>query len=264
MKYSHQYLVRVQYLGFRYSGWQKQPQSKTIEGMLEKTLKFILDGSRFKIVGAGRTDAKVSALHAAFELFITDDSIELNSGFIELFNKNLPADIRVTDMMKVPKDFNIIKDAEQKTYCYLFSFGSKNHPFAAATMTNFVDNLDIDTMTKACHYFLGTHDFSNFTVRKGQETKNCVRTIDHCSLQLNTEYTASFYPKKSYLLEVKAKGFLRYQVRLIMGALYQIGTGELTLDELQSIINQTTKFRLTYVAPGSGLFLKDLHFNVPY
>jgi tRNA pseudouridine38-40 synthase len=261
MKYTHQYLVRVQYLGFRYSGWQKQPQHKTVEGMLYKTLKFVLADTEFKIIGAGRTDAKVSALSAAFELFIADDCIESNPHFIELFNKNLPPDIRITDLKPVSKAFNIIQDVENKTYCYLFSFGEKNHPFAAASMANFITDLDIDLMIEAAGLFKGTHDFSNFTVRKGQETKNCVRTIDHCSIRVNSEYTASFYPNTSYLLEVRGKGFLRYQIRLIMGALYQIGTKELSKEELLEILDGTKEFSLKFVAPGSGLFLKELNFN---
>lgn len=262
MKYTHQYLVRVQYLGFRYSGWQKQPNQKTIEGMIEKTLKFILSSSNFKIIGSGRTDAKVSALSAAFELFISDDSIETNSEFNALFNKNLPPDIKVTELKKVSKEFNIIQDAKSKTYCYLFSFGEKNHPFSAATMANFITELDIDSMIKAAKLFEGTHDFSNFTVRKGHETKNCIRTLDSCSINVNEEYHASFYPKTSYLLEVKSKGFLRYQVRLIMGALYLIGIGELSQIELIDIIDRKVDFNLKFVAPGSGLFLKELNFNL--
>ena len=66
---SYRYIFKVQYLGFRYSGWQRQPGQRTIEGMLLKTLKFILPNTAVKILGAGRTDAKVSAADAAFELF---------------------------------------------------------------------------------------------------------------------------------------------------------------------------------------------------
>jgi len=59
------YLIHVQFLGFRYSGWQKQPNQKTVEGMLVKTLKFVLPNAKFKILGAGRTDARFSALNTA-------------------------------------------------------------------------------------------------------------------------------------------------------------------------------------------------------
>ncbi|MGB3149310.1 MAG: tRNA pseudouridine(38-40) synthase TruA, partial [Maribacter sp.] len=88
------YMVRLQYLGFRYSGWQIQPGQRTIEGMLVKTLKFILPNTKLKILASGRTDAKVSALDAVFELFIEDRPLQELDAFMNLFNINLPPDIR--------------------------------------------------------------------------------------------------------------------------------------------------------------------------
>ena len=124
------YLVRVSYLGFRYSGWQKQPGYKTIEGMLTRTIKFVLGEERsFKILGAGRTDAKVSSIDGAFELFIDHEPLENLDQLLNAFNLNLPADIRIESIEEVANKFNIIHSAKEKTYCYLFSFGSKSTPF---------------------------------------------------------------------------------------------------------------------------------------
>ena len=123
------YLIKTQFLGFRYSGWQKQPGQKTVEGMLLKTLDFIVPGREFKILGAGRTDAKVSALDYYFELFIKGRAIEDIPDFIEIFNKNLPPDIRIVTVSPVDAQFNIIQNSTLKEYVYLFSFGEKNHPF---------------------------------------------------------------------------------------------------------------------------------------
>ena len=64
------YLVKIQYLGYRFHGWQKQPQLKTLHHMIDRTLKYVLGETRFKTLGAGRTDAMVSANEAAFELFV--------------------------------------------------------------------------------------------------------------------------------------------------------------------------------------------------
>ncbi len=69
MNYKHTYLVTIQYLGFRFHGWQKQPNLKTGHLFLDKTLKFIYKGIRLKSLGVGRTDARVSATHFAFQLF---------------------------------------------------------------------------------------------------------------------------------------------------------------------------------------------------
>src|SRR5690606_1427220 len=111
-KTKYQYLLKIQFLGFRYSGWQSQPGQRTVEGMLLKTLKFVMPGRKFKILGAGRTDAKVSALDAAFELFLEEGPIVDFGRFMKEFNLNLPPDIRVIGMEEVEEGFNIIQHAK--------------------------------------------------------------------------------------------------------------------------------------------------------
>lgn len=251
------YIINLQYLGFRFSGWQKQPGQKTIESMLTKTLKFVLPGVTSKILGAGRTDAKVSALEGAFELFIDDHEIEDLPGFLDLFNKNLPSDIRVLAIEEVTSDFNIIKDVKSKEYVYLFSFGSKNHPFSAPFIANIIEELDLGLMTKTAKLFEGSHDFSAYTV-KAQKNQTVERTIDLCEIRKNTLLTANFFPDRSYALHVQGKGFMRYQIRMIMGALIQLGMGEISYDDIVKSLSDPESIQLTYVAPGSGLLLNQL------
>lgn len=253
------YVVKLQFLGFRYSGWQKQPHQKTIEQMLLKTLKFILPNTSFKILGAGRTDAKVSALDAGFELFVDDAILDL-AEFIVVFNKNLPPDIRILSMKPVDAAFNIIKHSKQKEYVYLFSNGQKNHPFAAPFIANIIEELDVDLMKKAALLFEGEHDFSAYTSRL-QENTIAVRAIESCILKENDLLKANFFPDSSYALHVKGKGFMRYQIRMIMGSLIQLGRGELTLSDIEDSLLDDNKMQLTYVAPGSGLHLNTLEFE---
>ncbi len=254
------YVVRVQYLGFRYSGWQKQPNQKTIELMIFKTLNFIMPDAKFKILGASRTDAKVSALDAAFELFIDDKPIENLENFLDLFNKNLPSDIKIVAIKEVDQHFNIINDSEEKEYIYLFSYGEKNHPFAAPFVTNIVDELDLALMNKAAKLFEGTHDFSVYTARLQEKTKT-VRTINSCEIRKNTLLKANFFPEKSYGLHVHGQGFMRYQIRMIMGALIQLGKGEISYETIVASLKENSKVQLNYVAPGSGLILGSLKFK---
>lgn len=260
MKKRYYYLIRVQFLGFRYSGWQKQPGQKTIEGMLFKTLKFILPQQKFKILGAGRTDAKVSALNAAFQLILEDTSISDMSDFIKLFNENLPSDIKVLKVDNFDKNFNIIKDSKSKEYRYFFSYGEKNHPFCAPYMANILEDLDIDLMIKAAALYTGTHNFKAYTAKPGKN-KQVIRTITSCEILENTEINASFFPKRSYMLRICGKGFMRYQVRMIMGALVQLGKGLLTIHDIKSSLLAGTDIKISYVAPGSGLVLHQLEFE---
>ena len=254
------YLVWVQYLGFRYSGWQKQPGQKTLEGMLLKTLKFIDPGKQYKILGAGRTDAKVSAMKMAFQLLTPVGPIEDLQAFVGDFNKNLPSDIRILEIEEANPEHNIIQSAKIKEYVYVFSYGSKNHPFCAPFMANFLDDLNLPLMMKAAKIFEGTHNFQNFTARMQPNTK-VTRTIDHCEITENKEFTANFFPEKSYLLSVKGAGFMRYQIRMMMGALVLLGKGELELETLQKALTANDKMLIPYVAPGSGLFLKNMKFK---
>jgi tRNA pseudouridine38-40 synthase len=256
----HYYLIELQFLGFRYSGWQKQPGRKTIEGMLLKTLKFILPDQRCKILGSGRTDAKVSALHAAFELFLEGDPLEDLIHFKALFNQNLPPDIRILDITGVNGDFNIIQNSKEKEYVYLFSYGNKNHPFCAPFLANFVEELDIDLMIGTAKLFKGTHNFESYTTRH-QEQTNFNRTVLACDLRENTLLRANFFPEKSYALHIVATGFMRYQVRMVMGALVLLGRGELTPGQIRESLHEGSSVRISFVAPGSGLLLNRLDFG---
>ena len=94
------YLITIQYLGYRFHGWQKQPNLKTVHLMIDRTLKFILKEKSFKSLGAGRTDAMVSANEAAFELFLSEPLHDLEK-FMDEFNLNLPQDIRALNIEQV-------------------------------------------------------------------------------------------------------------------------------------------------------------------
>ncbi len=254
------YLIKVQFLGFRYSGWQKQPGQKTIEGMLLKTLKFILPDRKYKILGAGRTDAKVSALDAAFELFLEEEPISNHEEFLTLFNRNLPPDIRILSIDRAEGKFNIIQHSKSKEYVYLFSYGQKNHPFSAPYLANIIDDLDIELMQRGAKLFEGTHNFISYTARPQGNIKS-VRTITSCKLIVNEILKANFFPEISYALHVEGAGFMRYQVRMIMGALIQLGKGELFLENIEASLKENNNVKISFVAPGSGLLLNNLEFN---
>ncbi len=254
------YLIRLQFLGYRFSGWQKQPGYKTIEGMLIKTLKYVLPDRQYKILGAGRTDAKVSALDAAFELFLEGKPIEDVNAFKSEFNKNLPSDIKIIDIKHIKEKFNIIQHSKEKEYVYLFSYGEKSHPYAAPFMANIQENLDIELMKEGAKMFVGTHNFKSYTARPKENSK-FIRTINSSEIKMNTILNANFFPEKSYAFHIKGEGFMRYQVRMIMGVLIQLGKKELKLSDIETSLKLDSKVKFTSVAPGSGLMLHKLEFN---
>lgn len=252
------YVITIQYLGYRFHGWQKQPQVKTVHLMIDRTLNFILDGKKFKTLGAGRTDAMVSSEQGAFELFL-EEPIPDKTAFLQLFNYNLPQDIRALSIKEVNEHFNIINHSKIKEYQYLFTFGAKCHPFCAPIMTTILDNLDIDVMKQGAKLFEGAHYFKSYCYKP---TNNGIynREILLSELIENTRYTANYFPENTYIFRVKAKGFMRNQIRLMMGALIDLGKGKLSLSTIEKSLLPGSTTKMDYIAPASGLIQKSIDF----
>lgn len=253
------YVITIQYLGYRFHGWQKQPHVKTLHLMVDRTLNFILEGKPFKSLSSGRTDAMVSAECAAFELFL-ETPLEDQHAFLDLFNYNLPQDIRAISIREVDAKFNIINHSKIKEYLYLFTYGEKCHPFCAPIMTTILDHLDIDLMKQGAKLFEGTHYFKSY----------CFKPTDHgvynreiitCELVENTIYTANYFPEKSYILRVRGKGFMRNQIRLMMGTLIDLGKGKLSLETISKSLEQDCFIKMEHIAPASGLILNKIEFS---
>ena len=253
------YVFKIQFLGYRFHGWQKQPNVKTIHLMIDRTLKFILEEQQFKTLGAGRTDAMVSAQEAAFELFL-QEPIEDLEAFLSLFNHNLPQDIRALTIKEVDDRFNIIQHSKVKEYVYLFSQGHKNHPFCAPILTTILDDLDIELMKKGAELFQGNHNFKAYCFRT-TEKGIYNREIMTCELIENKVFKANFFPDETYLLRVRGKGFGRNQIRLMMGALIKLGKGEITLKDIENSLKPENTEVMDYIAPASGLILNKIEFE---
>ena len=148
-------------MGYRFHGWQKQPDVKTLHLMIDKTLKFIFKDKPFKTLGAGRTDAMVSAQEAAFELFLKQP-LHNHEEFLSEFNRNLPQDIRALSITEVDEKFNIIQNSKNKEYLYLFSHGTKKHPFCAPIITTILYKLDIKLMQQGAKIFEVHHNFKTY------------------------------------------------------------------------------------------------------
>ncbi len=250
----------MRYLGYRYSGWQRQPGQKTLEGMIRKTLKFVRPDCNFRVQGASRTDAKVSALRMAFQLISSKDLSSEITEFTLGMNTNLPQDIRILAMEEAPAGLDIIGDVRLKEYGYFFTFGKDHHPFSAPFSAHFEGDLDLSLMMETAPVFEGEHSFHNFTARL-QPGKKVLRNIEHCRIGKNEVLKDGFLTGSSYLLSVKAEGFMRYQIRLMMGALVMVGRGQIPPTCLKEALVEGKKYTFPFIAPASGLILMNMHFR---
>lgn len=252
------YLIHIQYLGFRYHGWLKQPGLKTVESMIEKTAGYVLGHTDFKILGTSRTDAKVSANHSAFELFV-NKPLDIDQ-LLQDFNRNLPNDIKALKIEEKDKHFNIINTPRIKEYIYLFSFGKKAHPFSASLISSFKDHLDINLMKQGAALFKGRHNFVKYCTKPSPETI-FEREILVSKIQRNKVFTASFFPKETWAYHIHSRGFMRYQVRLIMGQLLSLGRNEISLNDILESLKGHDNRPLRHIAPSSGLVLNKIEFE---
>ena len=252
------YLIHIQYLGFRFHGWAKQPNLKTIHLMIDKTIAFVLGHTDFKTLGTSRTDAMVSANHSVVELFLKEPLDQDN--FLIEFNRNLPMDIRAVLIEETNAEFNVIQTPKVKKYMYLFSFGEKCHPFCAPVMSSFMENLDIELMKQGARLFEGLHDFRKYCA-KSRDKVSFEREVLISKIEENELFSASFFPKNSYLYHIQAKGFLRNQIRLMMGQLIKLGKGDISLEQLHESIEAPDDIPLDYIAPASGLILNRVVFD---
>lgn len=251
------YLIHIQFLGYRFHGWAKQPKVKTLHQMVDKTFDFILPGKEYKTLGSSRTDAMVSANDMAFELFVTEP-FDCDRLLFDL-NDNFPPDMHAISVEEVGADFNIIQASKVKEYVYLFAFGIKPHPFSCPNLYTFPEKLDIELMKEGAKILEGEHNFRRYCT-KPKENGQFIRSIEKSSIEVNDVITASFFPKETWAYHVHSKGFMRNQVRLMMGQLYELGKGSITLDDLKESLKGVGS-HFDYIAPASGLLLNKTHFK---
>ena len=127
-------------------------------------------------------------------------------------------------------------------------------------MTTILDDLDIELMQAGAKLFQGFHDFRAYCYQ-ANEKSIFSREIIKSELIENTEITASFFPERSYVLKVSSNGFGRNQIRLMMGALIDLGKHKLTLSDIKDSLKPGTNWVMEYIAPASGLILNRIEFE---
>lgn len=252
------YLFWIQYLGLRYHGWQRQPKVKTVQGTLERSIRYVLGHEDFTVLGASRTDSGVSCLKGAFELFLSSPLDP--DPFLLTLNENLPSDIRILKGQRVPLDFNIIQDVDVKQYGYYFVTGDKPHPFFAGSLEYAGKTLDIPLMQKGAKLFIGKHDFRRFCSH-GRQTDDFVREISRAEIAAAESIWGSIPADNVYVFRVRAGGFLMHQVRRMVAALILLGKGEMSMEDISKALVSPEKSAFPPKAPANGLVLEEVFFS---
>lgn len=242
------YLIKFSYDGTLYKGFQSQKGHDTIQERIEEALTKINNGKYTKIVATGRTDKKVHALaqygHADIDVNINEKKLK------RAMNSNLPDDIHVIETKKVSDDFHARYNVEEKTYRYIINTGEYN-PLERNYVFQYNYELDINKMKEAIKYFEGEHDFRAF-VTDNKEKENCKRNITYTNIQQDNN---------KIIITFKGDGFLRYQVRNMVGILIKVGENKLKPEEIKRIIESKDRTKSGKTAPAQGLYLVDVKYK---
>lgn len=244
------YFITFSYDGSKYKGYQKQPRCKTIQGELEKVLKQINDDKEVSVSASGRTDAGVHALNqkAHFELEVKITCEKLR----QALNSLLPKDIYVKNVENVSEDFHARFNVKAKEYIYKINMGEYN-PIEKDYVYQYNKKLDLVEIERALKYFEGEHDFKSFS-KADDQRDDYVRTIVQTNVIRDTKNVN--YVVISFL----GTGFLRYQVRNMVGLLIEIGEGKRKSEDVLDIIRAQDRRRAGITAPPEGLYLKDVFY----
>ena len=237
------YKIIFSYDGSEYFGYAKQPNKKTIQGEIEGVLATIFQ-KEIGIFASGRTDKGVHAIGqvAHFDL---DIEIDVEKILVSL-NKLLPNDIHINELKKVDDDFHSRFSAKSKIYEYVINVGEYD-PLKRNFEFNF-KNIDIEKMKHASKLFIGEHNFQNFT-SKEEDEDGYIRRIESINFDVKDNIVK---------IEFVGNGFMKYQVRKIVGVLLEIGKNKIDENYILEYLNKNERDIVTFTAPPQGLYLKKV------
>lgn len=237
--------LTLEYDGTNFYGWQAQPEGRTVQGVVEKSLGNLLQDS-VRIIGAGRTDAGVHALGQVAN-FNTESELlldEIRRGL----NALLPPDVVVRRAEEVPVAFHARYDALSRRYLYRIS----SQP--TALRRNFVwtipFTLDLEVMREASQALVGTHDFAGFCLGP-EERSHCRCTVKKVSLK---------QVKDESHFQIEADRFLRAMVRFIVGRLVEVGRGRLASVRFWEFLENKGDQPPIMLSPPQGLCLMGVRY----
>lgn len=241
------YLIYFSYDGTNFHGYQKQPGKRCVESEFEKALFNINNHTVTKIVGAGRTDRGV---HANCQCAHFDISVDITLYKLKCaLNSLLPDDIHVFRTEIVDKNFHARFMAVKKTYKYIINCGEYN-PLERNYVFQYNKALNVDKMKEAILYFKGVHNFKNF-VSEDAIKESYVREIFDVDISIC---------KEKIVFTFTGTGFMKYQVRNMVGTLVKVGKGKLEPIDIKKILEDESFRKYVTTIKPEGLYLDDIKY----
>lgn len=231
--------------GDAYAGWQMQPKVRTIQGDIERALaKLCGIPGPVRVSATGRTD---SGVHAEMQIIAFRLPVErLPYQVVAGINRHTDDDIVCLAAEPVADDFSPRSWTKEKLYRYRILNRIQSCPFRVGLVWHLKPHLDVDAMSAAVPALVGQHDYASFRA-SGCSAKTTIRTIEDAQVRRveNDEIQVDFI----------GHGFLRHQVRIMVGTLVDVGLGRTADHSIGEIRDALDRERAGRTAPAHGLTL---------
>jgi tRNA pseudouridine38-40 synthase len=245
--YAMRYFLEISYNGAQYNGWQTQPNGTAVQQVIDHCLSTITR-EPVHCLGCGRTDTGV---HASQFFLHFDVEAALPEDFVRRMNALAPPDIAIHRVIPVHPEAHARFDATLRSYEYIFCHHKDVYRQGLVFYQPYLE-LDVALMQQACAILLQFDDFPSFC-----KSKSGAKTYIVHLQEARWEQRAD-----DLVFIISGNRFLRGMVRLVVGAMIQIGKGKMTLEEFESGIREKRRFRLALSAPAHGLYLCRVEY--PY
>ena len=248
------YFAKIRYLGTDFCGFQVQPECRTVQGELNIAAEKLF-GVPCRITGCSRTDSGVHANEFCITIEPVGEKIPTipPKSLPRAFSTVLPWDLSLYEAKEVSSEFHPRYDARGKEYVYKIYNACVTNPFVAKRAWQIQRKITDDGLLKmrmAAGCFIGEHDFSAF-MSVNSDVESTVRTIFDLRIEKNGDDIEIF---------VSADGFLYNMVRIIVGTLVQVAFGNISAEDMPSIINGKSREKAGMTAPPEGLYLNKVFY----
>ena len=233
------YRARVEYDGTDFAGFQVNPGTRTVQGVLEAALARLGNGVEQRVDGAGRTDAGVHARGQVISFTYAGRISETELG--RALDALLPPDLSVDDVRRASAGFNPRFAARYREYRYTVWNGPRS-PLRERTALGVRTPLDTAAMARAGSAFIGRHDFGAF----GATDRSPVRTVTMVRVRREGRLVT---------IDVRADSFLRGMVRRIVAVLLEVGLGNTDDGTVRAALAGPGPALSGAAAPAKGLCL---------
>lgn len=245
------FAIGVEYDGTDFLGWQHQRLGRTVQAVLGAAVSSVA-GDRVSIHVAGRTDTGV---HASYQVVHFDSVAERTERqWLLGINSNLPQDVSVNWVRRVPSQFDARRSALSRRYRYLIQQGDVRWALAHRRLWWVRRVLDRAAMTIAATRLLGENDFSSFRAA-GCQSNLPMRNLHSIALHFAGDVVA---------LDFTANAYLYHMVRNLVGLLVDIGLGKHDPDWAAEVLSFRDRTRAAATAPAAGLSLVDIQYPAEF